>query len=228
MLEWYRAHAPFTKLIDDSTALIAMIGAALGVDTLTWGEAKVPLAAPLHIITLQEAFKLWLSADLETCLTGDGLWKLAPLRQSARDAGVRCADDDNASDIFSRLMTEKIEPNLGCGQLTFLTHYPIAEAALAQPCPQDPRFAERFELYACGVELANAFGELVDANAQRQRFEAAMADKKAIYGFDYPIDETFLDALANMPPASGIALGFDRLLMLFLGAPDIESVIWAP
>ena len=228
MLEWYCAGAPFTQLIEDSTALIGAIGHALGTDTLLWRGMAAQLAAPPQTLSVCEAFTHYLQAALEPCIDATGAWLMQPLQKLAKGAGVRVADDDSGGDIFSRIMTEKIEPHLGYGQLTFLTHYPMAEAALAQPCAQDPRFAERFELYACGVELANAFGELVDADAQRQRFETAMAEKKKIYGHAYPIDQTFLDALAVMPPASGIALGFDRLIMLFLGASHIETVIWAP
>src|SRR5690606_7941165 len=94
--------------------------------------------------------------------------------------------------------------------------------------PKDSRVAERFELYACGVELANAFGELTDPAEQRRRFEAEMAEKERVYGERYPIDEDFLAALAMMPPASGIALGFDRLVMLAAGARNSEQVRWAP
>ena len=109
-----------------------------------------------------------------------------------------------------------------------LIDYPASEAALARRKPEDPRFAERFELYGCGVELANAFGELTDPVEQRRRFEADMAERQRIYGQSYPIDEDFLAALAFMPPASGVALGFDRLVMLATGADHIDQVLWAP
>jgi lysyl-tRNA synthetase class 2 len=143
-------------------------------------------------------------------------------------AGIRVAEDDTWSDLFSRVIVERIEPNLGVGRATILDEYPVVEAALARPTPQDPRVAERFELYACGVELANAFGELTDAAEQRRRFEAEMAEKMRVYGERYPLDEDFLAALAAMPEASGIALGFDRLAMLALGASRIEQVLWTP
>jgi hypothetical protein len=128
------------------------------------------------------------------------------------------ADDDTWADVFSRVIVEKVEPNLGIGRATILCEYPTAEAALARPKPGDPRVAERFELYACGVELANAFGELTDAGEQRRRFEAEMDEKARVYGERYPLDEDFLAALAIMPNASGSALGFDRLVMLAAGA----------
>ena len=106
--------------------------------------------------------------------------------------------------------------------------YPVAEAALARRTAHDPRVAERFELYACGVELANGFGELTDAAEQRRRFEAEMEEKARLHGERYPLDEDFLAALAAMPAASGVALGFDRLVMLLTGAQRIEQVLWTP
>ena len=130
-------------------------------------------------------------------------------------------------DIFSKIISELIEPRLGMGRLTVLDLYPLSEAALARPSA-DPRFAERFELYACGVELANAFGELTDPAEQRRRFECEMTERQRIYGDAYPVDEDFLAALAHMPCASGIALGAERLIMLAAGAPDIDHVIWTP
>jgi lysyl-tRNA synthetase class 2 len=125
-------------------------------------------------------------------------------------------------------MVEKVEPNLGVGRATILCEYPVCEAALARPSPRDPRVCERFELYACGVELANAFAELTDPVEQRRRLEAEMDEKARVYGERYPIDEDFLDALATMPPACGAALGFDRLVMLATGAERIEQVLWTP
>ena len=130
--------------------------------------------------------------------------------------------------MFSRALAERVEPRLGIGRATILCEYPVCEAALVRPKPADPRLAERFELYVCGVELANAFGELIDAAEQRRRFMQEMADKERVYGERYPIDEDFLRALQSMPPASGIALGFDRLVMLATGAASIEQVVWTP
>jgi lysyl-tRNA synthetase class 2 len=150
------------------------------------------------------------------------------LAASLRQAGMRVAEDDTWSDLFSRVIVERIEPHLGLDRATILDEYPVAEAALARPTTRDPRVAERFELYACGVELANAFGELTDPHEQRRRFEAEMTEKMRVYGESYPVDEDFLAALGHMPEASGIALGFDRLVMLATGASRIDQVIWAP
>ena len=125
-------------------------------------------------------------------------------------------------------MDDRIEPNLGDGAPCLLHDYPVSMAALSRPKPDDPNWAERVELYICGVELANGFGELTDAAEQRRRFEADMVAKERLYGHRYPIDEDFIAAVAAMPPAAGMALGFDRLVMLLTGAARIEDVLWAP
>src|SRR6266513_1425129 len=147
---------------------------------------------------------------------------------AAASGKIRVTDDDTWSDIFSKVLVEHIEPNLGQGRLTVLFEYPAPEAALARTKPADPRVAERFEVYACGVELANGFGELTDAREQRHRFTLAMDEKQRRYGERYPLDEDFLDAVAKMPEASGVALGFDRLVMLASGAIRIDQVVWTP
>jgi len=152
----------------------------------------------------------------------------ADLAAACARLGLRVAADDSWSDLFSRVLSEKVEPNLGVGRPTFLTDYPASEAALARLNPADPRTAERFELYACGVELANAFGELTDPAEQRRRFEADMALKQQIYGESYPIDEDFLTCLPYIGETSGAALGFDRVVMLACGADTIEDVQWTP
>ena len=130
--------------------------------------------------------------------------------------------------LFSRVLVEMVEPALGLGRITVLDRYPAAEAALARRTADDRRVSERFELYACGVELANGFGELTDASEQRRRFEIEMEEKARLYGERYPIDEELLVALPLMPETSGVALGFDRLVMLATGAPRIEDVLWVP
>jgi lysyl-tRNA synthetase class 2 len=141
---------------------------------------------------------------------------------------VRISEDDTWSDIFSKVLVEHIEPQLGQGRLTILFEYPVPEAALARVKASDPRVAERFEVYACGVELANGFGELTDAAEQRRRFQLAMEEKARRYGERYPLDEEFLAAVSTMPEASGVALGFDRLVMLASGALRIDQVVWTP
>jgi len=228
MLEWYRANDGYETLMADSAALLALAAETTGTRTLTWrGRAADPFA-PLERLTLAEAFDRFAGIDLLAGVQADGETDRDALARAAMAAGIRVATDDTWTDVFSRVLVERIEPHLGMGVPTILCEYPICEAALARPKPGDPRVAERFELYACGVELANAFGELTDPAEQRRRFLIEMDEKARVYGERYPIDEDFLAALAHMPPACGIALGFDRLVMLATGATRIEQVLWTP
>jgi lysyl-tRNA synthetase class 2 len=211
----------------DCAALLAVAARAAGTEELRFrGRAADPFASPERI-TVADAFARLAGIDLLATLDG-AVGNRAALASAAAAAGVRCAEDDDWSDIFSRVLVERIEPNLGIGRATILDHYPLVQAALARPSRADPRVAERFELYACGVEVANAFGELTDAGEQRRRFELEMAEKQRRYGERYPVDEDFLAALAHMPQACGSALGFDRLVMLATGASRIDQVIWTP
>jgi lysyl-tRNA synthetase class 2 len=226
MLEWYRAEEPYEALMADCAALLADTAKAAGSALWRWKDRAVdPFAEPQRL-TVAEAFARFAQIDLLDALPS-GRPDLAAMRSAARAAGIRLADDDTWSDIFSRVLVEKIEPQLGIGAPTILYEYPLPEAVSARPAA-DPRVAQRFELYACGIELANASAELADAAEQRRRFEAAMEDKQRRYDVRYPVDDDFIAALAAMPPASGIALGFDRLVMLAAGATRIEQVLWAP
>jgi lysyl-tRNA synthetase class 2 len=215
MLEWYRANAPYETIMEDCLAVLPE-----AADKLRWRGREADPHAAEERLTVAEAFDRYAGIDL-FATEGDR-------DHFAAVAGVRVARDDTWSDIFSRVLSEKIEPNLGIGRPTLLTEYPVSEAALARGKPGDSRVAERFELYACGVELANGFAELTDADEQRRRFAADMDEKARIYGERYPIDEDFLAALTHMPPASGVALGLDRLVMLASGASSIEQVQWTP
>jgi lysyl-tRNA synthetase class 2 len=227
MLEWYRAEEPYETLMADCAALVALAAKTVGGREFHFrGRSADPFLAPERI-TVAEAFGRHARIDLIATLSG-GIADRPALASQATREGIRRADDDTWSDIFSRVLVERIEPNLGLGRLTILDEYPVIEAALARPKASDTRVAERFELYACGVELANGFGELTDPAEQRRRFELEMDEKERLHGERYPIDEDFLAALARMPPASGIALGFDRLVMLALGATRIDQVMWTP
>ena len=220
MLEWYRARAPYEAIMADCAAVAVAAADAAGGTTLTWRGHTADVAAEPEYLTVADAFRRHAGIDL-AATEGDR-------DRFAAVAGVRVAGDDTWSDIFSRVLAERIEPHLGIGRLTFLTEYPASEAALARVKPGNPLVAERFELYACGVELANGFAELTDAAEQRRRFAADMDEKERIYGERYPLDEDFLAALSMMPPASGVALGLDRLVMLATGATRIDQVQWTP
>ena len=227
MLEWYRAGAPYETLWDDCREIAKIAAATTRLAPWTFhGKTCDPLAIADRL-TLNQAFQKFAGIALGETYSA-GLVNRAALAERARATGIQVGADDTWSDIFSRVLTDKIEPNLGKFRMTVLCEYPEHEAALARPHKGNAAVAERFELYCCGVELANGFGELTDATAQRARFDRWMDEKERIYGERTPIDEDFLSALAHMPPASGCALGFDRLVMLATGAGKLDQVIWTP
>jgi elongation factor P--(R)-beta-lysine ligase len=223
MLEWYRAGEPYERLMEDCAAILARAGEAAGAEAFRFRDRTCDPYAAAERVSVAEAVARYAGVDLMATL-GDA----AALGAALAAAGVAPGAGEGWSDLFSRLLVAKVEPRLGEGRATALDRYPVSEAALARPCADDLRVAERFELYACGVELANGFGELTDPAEQRRRFEAEMDEKERVHGERYPLDEDFLAALAAMPPASGIALGFDRLVMLATGAPRIDAVQWVP
>jgi lysyl-tRNA synthetase class 2 len=226
MLEWYRANAGYDAVMADSVAVIAQATQATGIGRFAFrGRSADPFAEP-ELLTVAAAFERFAGIDLLATIS-DGEGDCTALAAAAGKR-VRITGDDTWSDIFSKVLVEDVEPKLGQGRLTVLLEYPVPEAALARAKPSDPRVAERFEIYACGVELANGFGELTDAAEQRRRFAAAMDEKQRRYGERYPLDEDFLRAVATMPPSSGVALGFDRLVTLASGAIRIDQVVWTP
>ena len=226
MLEWYRADTGYDAVMADTIVVIAHAAQATGIGQFSFrGKVADPFAEP-ELLTVATAFDVFADIDLLATIK-DGRGDRAALAAAA-NARVRISDDDTWSDIFSKILVEHVEPRLGQGQLTVLFEYPAPEAALARAKPSDPRVAERFEVYACGVELANGFGELTDADEQRHRFTEAMDEKQRRYGERYPLDEEFLAAVGQMPQASGVALGFDRLVMLASGALRIDQVVWTP
>jgi lysyl-tRNA synthetase class 2 len=227
MIEWYRAQERYDRLMDDCMAVIARAAETTGQHRFSWRERMAdPFAAPERI-TVAEAFARHATIDLMAMLPSEGP-DCRRFAEQANNAGVRTANDDTWADIFSRVLAEKVEPHLGLGCPTILDEYPTEMSALARPKAGDPRVAERFEIYVCGVELANGFGELNDADEQRRRLVAQMTEKDRIYHDRYPIDEDFIAAVGAMPPACGVALGLDRLVMLATGATHIEQVMWAP
>lgn len=217
MLEWYRAGTGYETIMADCKALLA----STGVEELHWaGHVCDPKAEPERL-TVAEAFVRHAGVDLFATL--------GSAEALSGASGIAMHAGDNWEDVFFRIMFDKIEPRLGMGRPTILCEYPISMAALARAKPGDPRVAERFELYVCGVELANAFGELTDPEIQRERLVADMDLKEELYGIRWPVDDDFLAALDHgLPDCSGIALGFDRLVMLASGAAHIEEVLWLP
>ncbi|MGE0765516.1 MAG: EF-P lysine aminoacylase EpmA [Hyphomicrobiaceae bacterium] len=231
MLEWYRAGEPYQQLMQDCAAILGIAAEIAGHERWVFrGRTSLVTRTPERV-TVDDLFQRHAGIRLVDDTLPHGNADRRALAREALRIGVRVADDDTWSDIFSRVLVERIEPMLGAGADAapiIVDAYPTHEAALARPSPGDPRVAERFELYACGVELANAFGELVEPAEQRRRFEMEMDEKARIYGERYPIDQDFLAALALMPPASGCAMGFDRLVMLAAGASRVDQVLWTP
>ncbi len=223
MLEWYRAGADYIALMDDCEDLLRSVAVALEIQEYSNGDKICDVFAPVQRLSVVDAFDYFAHIDLVPLLDD-----LRAFKNVAEKIDVRVCDIDLWDDVFHAIMAEKIEPYLGTGSATILYDYPISMAALSCPKKNDPRFAERFELYVCGVELANAFSELTDVKEQRKRYEAEMDLKKKIYGEIYPPDEEFFKALEyGLPECAGIALGVDRLVMLACGVNDIKSVQWA-
>jgi lysyl-tRNA synthetase class 2 len=235
MLEWYRTGVDYTAVMADAVAVAGQVAKAAhrAIESdglLRWRGNICDPAKPAERLTVQNAFARHVGIDLLATIDDPAAYMPAAdkLKAAAKGAGIAVSETDTWEDTFFRIMLERIEPQLGMGALTLLCEYPACLAALARRKPDDPRVAERFELYACGVELANAYSELTDAAEQRARFVHDRALFEKLYGAAPPVDEGFLAALASLPPCAGAALGFDRLVMLAAGATDITQVIWAP
>lgn len=229
LLEWYRAHVSYEVLMEDCEGLLKASAAAAGVVELRHGATRCDPTAPARRLTVAEAFARYCGIDLLATTPDPHAPDTTRLAAEARRIGLHTGAGDRWEDVFHRILMDRIEPHLGDGAPTILCEYPVSRAALSRPSPRDPRVAERFELYVCGLELANAYSELTDPVEQRRRFEADQALLERRYGARYPIDEDFLAALdAGMPESAGIALGLDRLVMLLAGADRIDDVLWAP
>ena len=223
MLEWYRAHEDYRAIMDDCEELIVTLARAVrGEEILSIGERRIDIARPWERITVRDAFLRETSIDLNTITDQPALLRLA------RTRGYDVPDHESFEEIFHRIFLTEVEPRLGRQKPTILYDYPIELAALARTKRDTPRYAERFELYVAGVELANAFSELTDAVEQRRRFEEERRLRISLGRPALPLDEDLLAALSHIPPSGGIALGIDRLVMLLLGASRIEDVVWFP
>jgi lysyl-tRNA synthetase class 2 len=214
MVEWYRANAPLEALADDCEALLGVAARAAGR-----APAELGIEPPFARRTVRELFARHAGFEL----AGDET--AAALRAAAVEVGVAVGSATAWDDVFYQVFLDRIEPELARRDPTFVFDWPAPLGALARAKPGDPRVVERFELYAGGLELANAFGELGDPVEQRRRFEAEARERAARGRAVYPVDEALLAALPAMPPTAGIALGFDRLVMLTLGAGDIREVV---
>jgi lysyl-tRNA synthetase class 2 len=229
MLEWYRAGADYEVIMQDCEHILQRVGRLAQGHSFTWNGLKCSAENGVEKISVAEAFHRYTATDLLHTITDPDSPRPDLLRVEAERMNIRCREDDSWEDIFFRIFLEKIEPKLGIGKPTILYDYPVAMAALSRPKPSNPNLAERFEIYICGLELANAFSELTDPVVQAKRFRIDMDKKFHLYGERYPIDQEFLQALElGMPDSAGIALGVDRLAMLTAGTDQLDNVLWAP
>ncbi|WP_242340944.1 MULTISPECIES: EF-P lysine aminoacylase EpmA [Anaeromyxobacter] len=225
MLELYRAGTDYEGVMQDLERLLeACARAVAGGTRVARGGRAIDLAAPFPRTTVADAFRRHAGVDLAAC-GGDAGRLAAAARAAGHDPGP---PGEGFDDVFFRVMLDAVEPRLGVERPEYLVDWPASMAALSRVKPDDPRWAERFELYAGGLELANGFTELTDAAEQRARLVEEQALRRALGRPVFPLDEPFLEAVGRMPPAGGVAVGFDRLLMLVAGAEAIEDVLLFP
>jgi lysyl-tRNA synthetase class 2 len=250
MLEWYRAGATYRDLMGDCETLLRRTQEAANPpvsspdlirgsqdgrvkpghdEVMSWQGKTADARASFERLSVAEAFARHAGIDILAMAPDPERPDFSLLAATAERIGVAPHPGDDWEALYFRIFLDRIEPKLGIGAPTILYDYPVSMAALSRRKPDDARLAERFELYVCGLELANAFQELTDPEEQRTRFLADQSRKQVLYGETYPIDEDFLAALDHgLPECAGIALGFDRLVMLCTGAGHIEDVLWAP
>ncbi len=233
MIEWYRAGAPLDRLADDCEQLVRIsMERAPEPGGSQPGKIDLPIRLPIQLpIQLPDHFRRATVRELMLNHAGvdvRGDESAAEFAAKAGAAGVAIGAAREWDDIFFQIWLDRVEPALQAGGPLFVFDWPAPLAALARRRADDPRVVERFELYAGGLELANAFGELTDPIEQRARFESESRARRARGKVTYPVDEKLLTALGHMPPTSGVALGFDRLMMLALGAQSIDQVMAFP
>lgn len=222
ILEWYRRDTEWTALLDDCEELLQACAEAVGAEP-TIGSRPIPLDRPFARMTMDEAFVKHAGFSILENLDRDSL------SERLDEAGLYQAKDDSWNDLFHRIFLDRVEPAVTAdARPLFLTHYPAPLGSLARQCPRDPRVSERFELYLGAVELANGFGELTDGTEQRERFVRDEAFRRRIGEPPYPLDERFLRALDTLDSAAGIAMGFDRLVLLFVEAHDLDATSFLP
>ncbi|HYD42778.1 MAG TPA: EF-P lysine aminoacylase EpmA [Anaeromyxobacter sp.] len=227
MLELYRAGTDYRGIMADTERALEAAARALspdGVPSAVRGGRVLDLTAPFETLTVEEAFRRHAGLELGAC-DGDGARLAAAARAAGHDPGP---PGESYDDVFFRVMLDAVEPRLGSARPTWLVDWPARMAALSRVKPEDPRWAERFELYAGGLELANGFTELTDAVEQRSRLVEEQALRARLGRPVYPLDERFLEAVGRMPPSGGVAVGLDRVLMLLVGAESIEDVLLFP
>jgi len=226
MLEWYRTGHNYEKLMDDCEQILKASLTAIGKDFFQYKNKKCYIKNGIEKLTIAEAFQKFCNFDILSTIDNPQNPSPIFITPFAKKLNIKVSDCDTWDDIFEKIMFEYIEPNLGLQKPTILYEYPIHQAALSAPKKDNSNLAERFELYVCGVELANAFTELTDAKKQKERFIHDQAEKQKIYGTTFPIDYEFLSSLKTLKSCTGIAMGIDRLAMLCNHTNDIKDVLW--
>ncbi|QQG41822.1 MAG: EF-P lysine aminoacylase GenX [Candidatus Woesebacteria bacterium] len=229
ILEWYRVNADYKDTMKDFEHLFLEI---VGKEKMVYQGQEYDLSLPWPRITVAEAFEKFAGIDIETLLSEEKLLNAGRAKgYVVEPADAKAlADKENTTweQMFYQIFLNEIETKIrDSHKPTFIYDYPLAQASLSRPKKEDPRFAERFEVFLAGVELGNCFSELTDAEAQHKRFEADLAERKKLGKTDFPIDEDFVDALkSGMPMSSGIAVGVDRLVMLAADVPNVSDTIF--
>ena len=226
MLEWYRVGCDYTKLMDDCEQILKKTLETIGAEYFEYNGIKCDVKNGIEKITVKEAFEKYCHFNILDTIDNIKKPSVEAIRIEAEKLGIRVSASDSWDDVYEKLMFEFIEPNFGKGMPTILYEYPVHQAALSKAKEGNPRVAERFEIYVCGVELANAFTELTDRKVQEERFEADQKEKLSLYGETFPIDYEFLDAVEELSPCTGIAMGIDRLIMLATHTKNIKDVLW--
>ncbi|MBI4433910.1 EF-P lysine aminoacylase GenX [Candidatus Uhrbacteria bacterium] len=222
MIEWYRAHADYRQLMRDCEGLLLSLMPSSAAPTICYQGQTIDCALPWERLTMRKAWRRYARLDLDALLTRSAMARACHVK------GYTVMPNDTFDDLFFKVHLTEVEPKLGRTRPTFLTDWPASMAALARKKPRDPRYAERVELYLGGLELANGFSELTDADEQLTRFRADQRLRKRLERIPYPIDHAFIAALRRMPPTAGIALGIDRLVMVLLDAATVDEVRWLP
>lgn len=221
MIEWYRAHATYLDIMDDTERLFKFVAEKMDVQTMRWREQEIKITETWDRKTMREVWQEFVGVELNDYLAAPAM------RGLARTRGYAVTDDEPYDDVFYKIFLNEIEPKLGHERPVFVYEYPVSMASLSRVCAHDPHYAERFELYIGGLELANAFGELTNAEEQKNRLEADKLKRTESGKEVYAVDPDFIAALsAGIPETGGIALGVDRMVMLLTGATDINEVLF--
>lgn len=232
MVEWYRAPGQLEEIEQDTEKLFRTIAKELGRQIISYKGHKIDLMSQWEKVSLKELWKKYSGVDLDNYL------QTACMRELTKKKGYKVMFNDSFEDLFYKIFLNEIEPNLGWPRPIFVYDYPAKMCSLSRRCEDNPKYAERFELYIGGLELANAFGELTEANEQQKKLEADRQKRKQLGKETYPVDPEFIQALhsgiatglsVEIPrngTAAGIAIGVDRMVLLLSEANDINEVIF--